>query len=174
MTETTPHPEPRPFDIAAATAFVATTARSSGLAIAGDALQVAAAELASSVERDATGAFRYQDEAGASAFQIVDGEVREIPVERFVADVLLKHTRSIATVSSPGTPGAQIAPSPSHYRDYADRIGPKASAKADAELSAEVQSWPNPFNEKHLNRTRQVILRNRFPALAAAYEAQAQ
>lgn len=176
MTETTPQPERPPFDIAAATAFVAATARTSGLTITADALQVAAAELAGSVERDGSGAFQYLAEAGAGAFQIVDGEVREIPVERHVANVLLKHTKPLPAsvkVSAPEVPRSQIAPSPGHYNDFSNRIGPKAIAAADAKLSAEVAAWPNPFSKQHLNRTRQTVLRNRFPTLAAAYEAEA-
>lgn len=160
-------------DLASATAFLSSTAAASGLAFGPNALQAAAEQLAGSVERDPAGAFVYSDETGAAAFRIEGGQVHEIPVQDHIARIVLTHAQPIETRAASGEPVAQIvSPSP-HARDYRDRFGSKATAANDAALAAEIQEWPNPFLPQHLNRTRQTVLRNRFPQLAARLQTEA-
>lgn len=159
-------------DTTAAAAWLLQTAKASRLTFTPETLQAAAEQLAGTVERDPAGGFAYQGEAGAAAFRVEGGQVVEIPVMDHLVGIILAHTKPAETAPTPGAPAQIAGPSPA-ARDYRDRFGSKATAASDAALAAEVQTWANPFDPKHPNRTRQTVLRNRFPELAARYEMEA-
>lgn len=154
--------------------FLGATARNSGLAFAPEALTAAAEQLAGAVERDATGAFSYSPEAGAAAFRVVAGEVVEIPAADFVASVILKHTQPVRTTApAAAEAAATLATVPKPNTPIA-AFGRALAASHDAAVLHEAETWPNPFVAgPNFNRTRQQIIVNKNPGLAARYRAEA-
>lgn len=178
MTATTQ--ESRPFDAAAAAAWLERTARNSGLVFNAETLPGAAQTLAETVELSPTGLLSYID---APPFRIAGGEVVDVLVEEHVAALLTAHTKPIASKPTQATRQAAspvIPPMKSSEPDWSrgrqDTFAQMVRATAaheDAKIAKECESWLNPFLKKNWNRTNQTIMMNRNPALAMKHKAAA-
>ena len=160
-----------------AASFLATTAAASGLTFPPEALEGAAQRLVDTVERDTSGSFSYLPDAGAAAFRIVGGAVVEIPVGDFLAGVILQAAKPIAPVSAAPAVATAGSPPPVPTRPKpgaaVSEIGKAFEAMHDAAMIAECETWPNPWKAGQVNRTRQTIIINKHPTLAARLKAQA-
>ena len=148
-------------------------ARSGGYTLTPEGLAIVAERIASTLERDASG-FAYRDEAFNETFRIENGTTVPVPVGEFVAGLMQRHGKP-----TPRPPTAQDAPSPTirpakiEVNTPIAAFGRQLAAKHDAAVLREASEWPNPFLAgPNFNRTRQQVLTNKNPALAAQYKAQ--
>ena len=178
MSEAATSPNGRRLDAAAAVAWIEATCKNSGLEIDPTALPGVARQIAETVERDAAGRFTYVD---AAPFRIVAGQVVDIPVGEHLGALLQEHTKPIPLkLSSPSAQAVPAPAAPSSAPQWAKRgtgaISDFARALAeqqDAALIRESETWGNPWLSGQINRTRQQILLNKNPAMAARFKSQA-
>lgn len=61
-----------------------------------------------------------------------------------------------------------------HVTDPFLKVKASIDSTYDSELAAEMKNWPNPFTKGQENRTRQTVMTNKDPAMAAKLKAEAK
>lgn len=128
-----------------------------------------------------TGKHMLVDEAGSPKIVIKAGDIVDMDVGAFLTELTAKDPRKEALTrqaeqgKGSGYVRAEIGsstgfrPAGDFFADFTAGLN-KAH---DAALAAEAATWPNPWAANQVNRTRQAILQNKNPALAAKFRAEA-
>ncbi|WP_018046195.1 hypothetical protein [Methylobacterium sp. 88A] len=172
-------------NLADATSIANQFCTQNGIAADQDRLAVLGAALSGAVEHDAaTGRHFVLDTDGSRIARFRDGELVEIDPVEWLSELTKSDPRrparkAPATPAEPADPNAWVPVKIGSGTGYRRADDPmlgilKAIGEShDAALLAEIPTWPNPWSKTHLNRTRQTIITNKNPALAAQLKAKA-
>ncbi len=142
---------------------------------------------AAALGRDPTGAQVAALQEELRTFCVIDPETRTVSVE-----IEGKTTSLPAYLTKAAGAFAKLAPAEPtpagrewvkisvggstgwrHINDPFLKVKASIDGSYDSELAAEMKNWPNPWTKGRENRTRQTIMSNKNPAMAAKMQAEA-
>lgn len=173
-------------NVSDATTSVRTYCENHGIAASPERLATLGKALADAVEWDAVAGRHFVlDAEGNRMIGIAGGQVYDLDPVEWLGQLTKADPRKSAR--KPATPASAQPSDPAEWiihqvngstsvrraDDPFVRIANSIAGERDAAVLAEMQNWPNPWAKEHLNRTRQTLITNKNPALAAKLKAAA-
>jgi hypothetical protein len=148
-------------------------ASDNGLTLDADALAAVVARLTTDLGLDEVRTLTFDI---AAPFRIEDGKVVDILPLAHALSVIREHGKLLAKpVPVQDAPSPTTRPAKIEVNTPIAAFGRALAASHDAAVLREAETWPNPFLAgPNFNRTRQQVLTNKNPGLAARYKNEAE
>lgn len=147
-------------------------ASDNGLTLDADALAAVVARLTTDLGLDENRALTFDI---ATPFNVARGQVIDVQPLAHALGIIREHGKTVANPAPiQDAPSPTTRPAKIEVNTPIAAFGRALAASHDAAVLREAETWPNPFLAgPNYNRTRQQVLTNKNPGLAARYKNEA-